>query len=296
MQYVRLGNTGLRVSRICLGTMTYGSKSWRDWVLDEAERPAVLSGARWSRDQLLRHRRHVLDRASARRSPAARWRELARRDEVVIATKVYPVMGDGPNERGLSRKHILASIDGSLRALEHGLRRPVPDPPLGPDDADRGDAGGAERHRAGGKGALHRSVEHVRVAVREGARGVGRGTAGRGSSRCRTTTTWCTARKSGRWLPLCIEEGIGVIPWSPLARGFLAGNRTPDKGGETTRAKSDNFAHADVLLRRRFRGAASGGGAGRRARREAGAGGAGVAAAQAGRHARRSSGRARCTS
>jgi len=116
MQYVRMGKTGLRVSRICLGTMIYGSTKWRDWVLEEAEsRPffkrALELGINFFDTA------DVYSLGASEEVTGRALKDFAKRDDVVIATKVYSPMGGGPNERGLSRKHIMASIDGSLRRL-----------------------------------------------------------------------------------------------------------------------------------------------------------------------------------
>ena len=124
--------------------------------------------------------------------------KMLSRDEVVIATKVFMPMTPGENGGGLSRKHILSGIDASLRAARHGLRRPLPDPPLGPPHADRGDDGRPARRRAGRQGPLHRGQQHVRLAVRQGPARGRRATAGPASCPCSPTTTSSTARRSGR--------------------------------------------------------------------------------------------------
>jgi aryl-alcohol dehydrogenase-like predicted oxidoreductase len=116
MEYTRLGTTGIKVSRICLGTMTYGTPRWREWVLDEAaSRPffkqAIEAGINFF-DTADVYSIGVSEEVTGRA-----LKELAKRDEIIIATKVYNPMGDGPNERGLSRKHIMDSIDASLRRL-----------------------------------------------------------------------------------------------------------------------------------------------------------------------------------
>ena len=117
MDYVNLGNTGLKVSRICLGTMSYGSKAWREWVLEEAESRPFFERA-------LEHGINFFDTADmyslgvSEEITGKLLKELARRDEVVIATKVYQPMGDAPNRRGLSRKHIMDAVDDSLRRLQ----------------------------------------------------------------------------------------------------------------------------------------------------------------------------------
>src|SRR3984893_6715904 len=114
MDYVRLGSTGMKVSRLCLGAMTYGSKRWREWVLEEEEgRPFIKRALELGIDFFdtadvysLGVSEEILGRAI---------RDFAKREDVVIATKVFSQMGPGPNEKGLSRKHILSSIDGSLQ-------------------------------------------------------------------------------------------------------------------------------------------------------------------------------------
>jgi 1-deoxyxylulose-5-phosphate synthase len=117
MEYVRLGTTGMKVSRICLGTMTYGSKKWRDWVLEEDE-------ARPFYKQALDAGINFFDTADVYSLGASEeitgkvLGELTNTSSVIIATKVHGQMGSGPNESGLSRKHILDSIDGSLRRLK----------------------------------------------------------------------------------------------------------------------------------------------------------------------------------
>ena len=116
MQYIRLGNTGLQVSRICLGTMTYGTPAWREWVLDEeASRPFIKRALELGINFFdtadmysLGVSEEVVGRA---------LRDFAQRDDVVIATKVYQPMSDKPNDRGLSRKHMMKAIDNSLKRL-----------------------------------------------------------------------------------------------------------------------------------------------------------------------------------
>ena len=116
MDYVRLGNSGLKVSRLCLGAMTYGTSEWRPWVLDEdASRPFIA--------RALEHGINFFDTADMYSQGASEQvlgralKDFARRDQVVIATKAFYATGDGPNDRGLSRKHLFDAIDGSLRRL-----------------------------------------------------------------------------------------------------------------------------------------------------------------------------------
>jgi aryl-alcohol dehydrogenase-like predicted oxidoreductase len=241
MDYVRLGSTGLKVSRICLGTMTYGTPEWRPWVLDEAaSRPFIR--------RALEHGINFFDTAdmySRGRSEEVvgrALRDFASRDQVVIATKVFYPMGEGPNDRGLSRKHIFDAIDASLGRL-------------GVDYVDL-----YQIHRFDPTTAIEETLEALHDVVKAGkARYIGASS----MSAWQFMKMLATA-DAHRWtrfvsmqnhynlvyreeeremMPLCREEGIGVIPWSPLARGFLAGNRRKEDRGDTTRAKTDEFSH-----------------------------------------------------
>lgn len=241
MQYVNLGRSGLKVSRICLGMMTYGSSQWRKWVLDEAEaRPfiqrALEMGINFF-DTADMYSRGVSEEILGRAI-----KDFARREEVVIATKVYFPMGEGPNQRGLSRLHIMHAIDASLRRL-------------GTDYVDL-----YQIHRWDPETPIEETLEALHDVVRSGkALYIG----------ASSMYAWQFARslyladlhgwtrfismqnhynlvyreEEREMLPLCRAEGIGVIPWSPLARGFLAGNRSPEAWGSTIRAKTDDFAH-----------------------------------------------------
>ena len=198
MEYVNLGNTGLRVSRVCLGMMSFGAHEERPWALGEADAEPIVRRAVEGGDHVLRHRRRLQRRRErGAHRPHPRASSLSR-EEYVLATKVYGQTMPGENGRGLGRKHILASIDASLGAARPRLRRPLPDPPLGREDADRGDDGGAARRRA----ARARRATSARAACTRGSsrrpRPPPSATAGRASSRCRTTTTWSIARRSGR--------------------------------------------------------------------------------------------------
>jgi aryl-alcohol dehydrogenase (NADP+) len=242
MQYVNLGKTGLQVSRICLGMMTYGTPKWRDWVLDEdASRPFIQRALEVGINFF--DTADVYSNGVSEEVTGRALKEFARRDEVVIATKVYNPMGDKPNQRGLSRKHIMQAIDDSLRRL-------------GTDYVDL-----YQIHRWDNETPIEETLEALHDVVRAGkARYIG----------ASSMYAWQFAKalyladqygwtrfvsmqnhynmvyreEEREMIPLCIDQGVGVIPWSPLARGFLAGNRTRDKGGETTRSKSDGFAHS----------------------------------------------------
>ncbi len=244
MQHVNLGKTGLKVSRLCLGCMTYGTPAWRPWVLSEDDsrpfiRRAIELGITFfdTADMYSTRRerggRSVARSATSRRATrsSSRPRRSSRWDA-------------GPNDRGLSRKHLL---DGDRRLAppaRHRLRRPLPDPPLGPRDADRRDAGGAQRHREGRQGALHRRVEHVRLAVRAGALPAPTGTAGRRFVSMQNHYNLVYREEEREMLPLCLDEGVGRH--SRGARSRAASSRATarrEDWGDTARAKTDDYAH-----------------------------------------------------
>ena len=197
MQYVRLGKTGLRVSRICLGTMTYGSRQWRDWVLEEDEalpfyKRALEAGINFFDTA------DVYSVGVSEEITGKALKEYAGRADVVIATKVHGPMGGGPNERGLSRKHIFDSIDNSLRRLQTDYVDLYQIHRWDTADADRGDAGSAERPRAH-PGRCATSAPPACTPGSSPRRWTSRSAAaGPGSTRCRTTTTSSTAKRSVR--------------------------------------------------------------------------------------------------
>jgi 1-deoxyxylulose-5-phosphate synthase len=241
MEYVRLGSTGLKVSRICLGTMTYGTPEWRPWVLDEAaSRPFLtraLDGGINFFDTADMYSRGASEEVLGRALKAC-----GSRHQVVIATKAFYPMGDGPNDRGLSRKHLMHAIDASLRRL----------------DTDYVDL--YQIHRFDPQTPIEETLEALHDIVKAGkARYIGASSMAAWQfakmlavSDAHGWTRFVTMQnhynlvyreEEREMLPLCREEGIGVIPWSPLARGFLAGNRRKADRGDTVRAKSDEFAH-----------------------------------------------------
>lgn len=241
MEYIRLGNTGMKVSRICLGMMTYGTPRWRDWVLEEeVSRPFI--------HEALDKGINFFDTADvysigvSEEVTGRALRDFGKRDQVVIATKVHGTMGPGANDRGLSRKHILQAIDASLKRL-------------GTDYVDL-----YQIHRFDAETPIEETMEALNDIVRAGkARYIG----------ASSMYAWQFAKmqhaaeKNGwarfvsmqnhynlvyreeerEMIPLCKADGIGLIPWSPLARGFLVGNRSRDKGGDTLRSRSDDMAH-----------------------------------------------------
>ncbi len=241
MQYVNLGKSGLKVSRLCLGMMSYGTSKWRPWVLDEEDaRPfvkkALDAGINFF-DTADMYSKGVSEEVTGKL-----LRELGdKRENLVVATKVYFNLTDEVNGGGLSRKHIMDAIDASLKRL-------------GMDYVDL-----YQIHRWDYETPIEETMEALHDVVKAGkARYIG----------ASSMYSWQFAKaqytadlngwtrfvsmqnhynlvyreEEREMIPLCIDQGIGLIPWSPLARGFLAGNRKRDGGGETTRAKSDDFA------------------------------------------------------
>ena len=242
MEYVNLGKAGVKVSRICLGVMTYGSKKWREWVLEEEEgRPFIRRALELGINFF-----DTADMYSLGASEEILGRALkdfgGSRDRVVIATKVFNPMGDDPNQRGLSRKHIRHAIDDSLRRL-------------GTDYVDL-----YQIHRLDYATPMEETLEALDDVVKEGKAlylGASSMFAWQFAKMLYKADEMGLTRfvsmqnhynlvyreEEREMIPLCREEGIGVIPWSPLARGFLVGNRRKEDFGETVRSKTDPFAH-----------------------------------------------------
>ncbi|GAB3675284.1 aldo/keto reductase [Salinisphaera aquimarina] len=236
MDYKRLGTTGTKVSPLCLGTMTYGTPEWRDWVLDEqASRPflkeALDAGINFFDTA------DMYSLGESERVVGKALNDYAPREDFVLATKVYNPVGDGPNDRGLSRKHIMHAIDSSLTRL-------------GMDHVDL-----YQIHRWDYDTPVEEFMEALHDVVKAGkARYIG----------ASSMYAWQFAKaqhiaESNGWtkfvtmqpmynlvyreeeremLPQCRDQGVGVIPWSPLARGVLAGKKQGDTG-ESTRSRTD---------------------------------------------------------
>jgi len=221
--------------------MTYGSSTWRPWILDEdAARPffkrAVEAGINFFDTA------DMYSLGASEEVTGRALREFGNRDELVIATKVFFPLTAGPNSGGLSRKHILSAIDASLRRL-------------GLEYVDL-----YQIHRFDPATPIEETLEALHDVVKSGkARYIGASSMFAwqfakmlNTSRAHGWTRFVSMQphynlvyreEEREMLPLCIDEGIGVIPWSPLARGFLAGNRTRDKQGETSRSQTDDYAH-----------------------------------------------------
>jgi 1-deoxyxylulose-5-phosphate synthase len=239
MEYVNLGGTGMRVSRVCLGMMSIGDDSDRDWVLDETAAEPIVRAAVEGGVSFF----DTADTYSKGASEVATGRLLGKllgRDEVVVATKVFMPMTPGENGGGLGRKHILSAIDASLTRL-------------GMDYVDL-----YQIHRFDNRTPIEETMEALHDVVRSGkARYIGASSMfawqfakaqaiaeRRGFSRfvsMQNHYNLIYREEEREMIPQCIDMGVGVIPWSPLARGVLAGTRT--RGGErrTTRAGSDQF-------------------------------------------------------
>jgi aryl-alcohol dehydrogenase (NADP+) len=247
MLYTKLGNTGMTVSRICLGCMTYGGgeqPKWamrRDWALgaDEARDHFALA---------LESGVNFFDSADvysvgASEEITGRWlNEMASRDDIVVATKAFGAMGPGPNRRGLSRKHLIEACENSLRRLK----------------TDYIDL--YQIHRWDYNTPIEETLDALDSLVRAGkVRYLGASS----MAAWQFSKALFTAREHGwhrfvamqnhynliyreeerEMIPLCIDQGVGVIPWSPLARGFFARSPKPESGESTTkRAETDEFA------------------------------------------------------
>jgi 1-deoxyxylulose-5-phosphate synthase len=241
MQYVNLGSSGLKVSRICLGAMTYGSKKWRPWVLEEEEsRPFIQRALELGINFF-----DTADMYSHGVSEEILGRALkdfgSSRERLVIATKLFSPMGDDPNQRGLSRKHIRHSIDASLQRLgvdyvdlyqihRFDYATPIEETLEGLDDVVR--AGKALYVGASSMFAW----QFARMLYKADALGLTRFVS------MQNHYNLIYREEEREMNSLCRQEGIGLIPWSPLARGFLMGNRRKQDFGETVRAQTDEYA------------------------------------------------------
>ncbi len=236
MQYVNLGSTGLRVSRVCLGMMSFGRHESREWAIDEAAaepivRRAVEGGVIFF---------DTADVYNGGQSEVVTGRLLrslfGTREEYVVATKVNGRTMPGENGRGLSRKHVMASIDGSLERL-------------GLDYVDL-----YQIHRWDPATPIEETMEALHDVVRAGkARYIGASSmwAWQFAKAQRVAPTPFVSMQNHynliyreeerEMIPQCADQGVGIIPWSPLARGLLAGSRTAAGDRLTDRSKTDPF-------------------------------------------------------
>ena len=240
MQYVRLGRSGLKVSRIGLGMMSYGDPSRQPWALAEDEAEPIVRQAVEAGITFFDTADMYSNGASEQITGRLLEKLFPRRDDYVLATKVYYPTGHGPNDRGLSRKHILASIDASLRRL-------------GTDYIDL-----YQIHRWDHETPIEETMATLHDVVRDGkARYIGASTMAAYQLAkmlyradqlhlarfvsMQNNYSLLYREEEREMIPQCIDQGVGVIPWSPLARGVLAGSRTREGERRTTRSNSDAF-------------------------------------------------------
>jgi len=240
MQYVNLGNTGMKVSRLCLGMMSYGSKEWRNWILSEEEAKPFIERAMDAGINFF-DTADVYSLGESEKITGNLMKHFSvKRENVVIATKVNGQMSDDINDRGLSRKHILASIDNSLKRLQM-------------DYVDL-----YQIHRWDYNTPIEETMDALHDVVKAGkARYIGASSMfawqfskaqyiaqSHGWTRfvsMQNHYNLIYREEEREMIPLCLDQGVGLIPWSPMARGFFAGDRRRGGGGDTLRAKSDPF-------------------------------------------------------
>ena len=239
MDYVRLGRTGLKVSRLVLGCMTFGDPDWSEWVLDEEKsRPLLRKALDLGLNTF--DTADMYSRGASEKIVGRALMEWVPRHTAVIATKLYNPMSDDPNDRSLSRKHIFAAVDASLKRL-------------GTDYIDL-----YQIHRFDAETPLEESLDALDDVVRSGrvrylgassmyawqfmkALGLQRQHGWAPFVSMQNHFNLLYREEEREMLPLCRAEGIGVIPWSPLARGHLAGNRGRSAAA-TVRSRSDRVA------------------------------------------------------
>jgi 1-deoxyxylulose-5-phosphate synthase len=241
MDYVNLGKSGLKVSRLCLGMMTYGSPQWRSWTLDEAQAQPFVERALATGINFF-DTADVYSLGESERVLGNLLKKLnVKRENVVVATKVHGQMSDDINDRGLSRKHILDSIDKSLKRLQmdyvdlYQIHRwdytsPIEETMSALNDVVR--AGKARYIGASSMFAWQFAKAQYTADLHNWTRFVS----------MQNHYNLVYREEEREMIPLCSDQGIGLIPWSPMARGFFAGNRQRGGGGETARAKADPFA------------------------------------------------------
>jgi aryl-alcohol dehydrogenase-like predicted oxidoreductase len=239
MEYVRLGNTGLKVSRICLGTMTYGKPNdrWK-WALNEEEsRPFIKKALELGINFF--DTANIYCFGASEEIVGSALRDFARRDEVVIATKVYNQMSKDPNDGGLSRKHIMKSIDESLKRLKtdhvdlYQIHRWDYNTPIEETLEALHDVVKAGKALYTGASSMY-SWQFAKALYTSDINGWTRFVS------MQPHYNLIYREEEREMIPLCVDQKAGVIPWSPLARGLLTGNRSKERN-ETLRAKTDEF-------------------------------------------------------
>ncbi len=243
MEYVRLGRSGLTVSRLALGCMSYGDPGWRPWVLDDAAsqpffRRAIEIGINYF-DTADMYSRGVSEEVTGRA-----LRAMARREEIIIATKVFYPVADGPNMGGLSRKHIVQACDASLRRLGmdtidlYQIHRFDADVPIDETLEALNDLvrAGKVRYLGASSGPSWRMAQALSVSERQGwARFIS----------MQNHYNLLYREEEREMIPLCLHEGVGLVPWSPLARGLLTRPRPVGSSVQTdatARSASDTYS------------------------------------------------------
>ncbi len=240
MKYQRLGKSGLVVSRLVLGCMSYGSSAWRPWVLEEDEaRPFFRKAVELGINCFDTANMYSLGRSEE--ITGRMLREFTRRDEVVVATKVYFPMGEGPNRKGLSRKHIFDECHASLKRLQvdyidlYQVHRWDDEMPLDETLEALHDLVKAGKVRYIGASSMY-AWQFATALHRADARGWTRFVS------MQNHYNLVYREEEREMMPLCRAEGVGVLPWSPLARGFLTGSRRRERMEPTLRAKTDDYS------------------------------------------------------
>ena len=241
MEYTHLGKSGLKVSRLCLGMMTYGSSKWRKWVLDEEQALPFVKRALEAGINFF----DTADMYSAGASEEVLGNTIrtcgVKRESVVVATKVFNPMSDEVNDRGLSRKHIMDSIDHSLQRLKmeyvdlYQIHRWDYATPIEETMEALNDVVKSGKARYIGASSMY-AWQFAKAQYTADLHGWRRFVS------MQNHYNLVYREEEREMIPLCIDQGIGLIPWSPMARGFFGGNRHKQGGGETVRAQTDDFA------------------------------------------------------
>jgi 1-deoxyxylulose-5-phosphate synthase len=241
MDYQLLGRSQLSVSRLCLGTMSFGTPRWRPWVLDEAESRDIIKRA-------LEVGINFFDTADyyslgvSEEVVGRALRDFAKREEVVIATKVFYPLTKDPSDGGLSRRYIMKAVDNSLRRLGvdridlYQIHRYDPATPIAETLEALHDLVTAGKVRYIGASSMW-AWQFAQMLSMQDHRGWARFVT------MQNHYNLIYREEEREMIPLCLAEGVALIPWSPLARGFLAGNRRRGQKDATLREQHDHYGH-----------------------------------------------------
>jgi aryl-alcohol dehydrogenase-like predicted oxidoreductase len=240
MKYTRLGSTGLKVSRICLGMMSYGDPASRAWALREEEAEPIVRRAVDAGITFFDTADVYSNGVSEEITGSLLGRLFPNRDDYVLATKVFNPMGKGPNDRGLSRKHIMSGIDASLRRLGtdfvdlYQIHRFDPETPVEETMEALHDVVRAGKARYIGASSMY-AWQFAKMQYTADLKGWTRFVS------MQNHYNLVYREEEREMIPFCLDQGVGVIPWSPLARGLLTGTRGPGGEKRTLRAQTDEF-------------------------------------------------------